>query len=51
MTVAIVLQAQLNDFPNAFHQRVGILGLSVATPERRHGGDVVTLFVPLDEDG
>jgi hypothetical protein len=48
-TVATVLQAQLNDFPNAFHQRVEILSLSVATPERRDSGDVVALFVALNQ--
>jgi hypothetical protein len=42
--------AKLNDFPHAFHQRVEILGLSVATSK---GGDhchVVIFFISLDDN-
>jgi hypothetical protein len=47
--VATALQGQRKDFPNGFHPPVEILGLSVATPERRDSGDVVALFVALDQ--
>ena len=46
----IVFQAKLNDFTHSFHERVQILSLSVATSQGRYGGDVIILFVSLEEE-
>ena len=47
----IVVKTKLNDFPNTFHERVQVLCLCMATWQSRNRRDVVSILVPLDDNG
>ena len=44
----IILQAKLDDLPDAFHQCIQVLGLGMAAAQGRDASDVKAIFVPLD---
>jgi hypothetical protein len=44
------LQAKLDHFPNAFHESVEVFGLSMAAPQGRNGGDIISVFVSFDDN-
>lgn len=48
---AVILQAEFNDFPDSLHERVEILGLGMAAPQGRNGGDIIAVFIPFDDNG
>ena len=45
-----VFEAKLDGFPHSFHESVEIFRLRVASSQRRHGGDVVVVFVSFDNN-
>jgi hypothetical protein len=45
-----VLDAELDHFPDALHQRVQALGLRVTTAQFRDARDVPAIFVTLDDN-
>jgi hypothetical protein len=47
---AAVFDAKLDYLSNSFHERVQILGLGMAAGKGRHGGDIIAIFIPLDDD-
>ena len=44
-----ILQTQLHYLVHALHKSIQILSLSMASPQRGHGSNVVALLVPFDE--
>jgi hypothetical protein len=44
-----LLQTQLHYLVHALHKSIQILSLSMASPQRGHGSNVVALLVPFDE--
>jgi hypothetical protein len=48
---AAVLNAKLNYLANPLHECVQILCLGMATGKGRNGGDIVAVFIPLNDDG
>jgi hypothetical protein len=46
----LILKAQLNNLVRALHQGVESLGLGMASPQGRHGPNIVALLVPLDDN-
>lgn len=47
---AVILQAKLDYFPNAFHESVEVFGLSMAAPQGRNSGDIIAVLVSLDDN-
>ena len=47
----VLLKAELDDFAYALHQCVESFGLRVATAQGGDSGDVVAVFVLLDDHG
>jgi hypothetical protein len=45
-----IFQAQLNHFPSALHERVEVLGLGMTSAQGGNGGDVIAVFVTLNDD-
>jgi hypothetical protein len=43
-------QTELNGFPNALHESIEIFGLSMAALQGRNGGDIITVFVPFNDN-
>jgi len=41
----------LDHFPNAFHESVEVLGLGMAAPQGRDGGNVVAVFISFNHNG
>ena len=46
----IVFQAKLNNFPHSFHKSIEIFRLRVAASQRRHGSNVVVVFISFDNN-
>lgn len=49
-SATVVLQAERDDFTNALHQSVEVLGLSVAAFQDGDSGDIVAIFIAFDDD-
>jgi hypothetical protein len=46
----LILQAQFNNFVHPPHESVESLGLGMASPQSRHGPNIVALLVSLDDN-
>jgi len=47
--LAGIPKTQFHYLVHALHKRIEILGLSMASPQRGHGRDVVVVPIPFDE--
>ena len=45
------IKTQLYGFSHTLHQRVKTLGLRITPTQRRNRGHIITVFVPLDNNG
>ncbi|MGB9202983.1 MAG: hypothetical protein WCB94_03305, partial [Terriglobales bacterium] len=46
----VILQAEFNDLSDTLHESVKVLGLGMAAPQGRNGGDIIAVFIPFDDN-